>query len=50
MTAAMSWFVSVLAVLGLVLALNHLGVDVMAMVGTMLHGAEHVLNRPLLTL
>ena len=50
MSAFASWFVSVLAVLGLVLAMHHLGVDVTSTVGTMLRGAEHLLGRPLLSL
>jgi hypothetical protein len=50
MTAMMSWFLSVLAILGLVLALNYLGVDVAAAIGSAMHSTEHFLNRPLLTL
>ncbi len=49
MTAMMSWFLSVLAVLVLVLALNHLGVNAMADIGSMLHGTIHFLGRPLAT-
>ena len=49
MTAMMSWFLSVLALLGLVLALNHLGVDVMATVGSVLHSTMHFLGEPLVT-
>ena len=48
MTAASSWFVLVGAVLGLVLALHHLGVDVSAHVGAVLHDAELFLGQPLL--
>jgi anthranilate/para-aminobenzoate synthase component II len=48
MTAMMSWFLSVLAILGLVLALHALGVDVMSTVGQVLHGTEHFLGQPLL--
>ena len=47
MSAAMSWFVSVLAVLGLVLALHHLGVDLTATVGMTLRSTEHLLGQPL---
>ena len=47
MSAAMSWMVSVVAVLGLVLALHHLGIDVSATLGTALRGAEHILGQPL---
>ena len=48
MSAASSWFVSVMAVHGLVLALHHLGMDVGAQVGTVLHDAELFLGQPLL--
>ncbi len=47
MTAMMSWFLSVLAVLMLVLMLHHLGVDVMADVGSWLHGTLRFLGQPL---
>ena len=47
MGAMMSWFVSVLAVLGLVLALHHLGIDVSATLGTALRSTVHVLGQPL---
>lgn len=47
MSAAMSWFVSVMAVLALVFALHGLGVDVSASLGSVLHGAEHFLGQPL---
>jgi hypothetical protein len=49
MTAAMSWFVTVLATLALVLVLNTMGLDVMATVGSALHGAIHFLSQPLIT-
>jgi hypothetical protein len=48
MSAAMGWFVSVVAVLGLVLALHHLGVDVTSNVGAVVHDAELLLGQPLL--
>jgi len=48
MSAMMSWFVSVMAVLGLVLALHHLGLDISANVGAFVQDAEHVLGQPLL--
>jgi hypothetical protein len=48
MTAAMSWFVSVMAVLGLVLALHQLGVNVGTNLGAVVQGAEHFLGQPLL--
>jgi hypothetical protein len=48
MSAAKSWFASVMAVLGLVLALHHLGVDLTAHVGAVLHDAELLLGQPLL--
>jgi hypothetical protein len=44
-----AWFFSVIAILGLVLALNHLGVDVTAAIGAALHSTEHFLSQPLLT-
>ncbi|MGD0256674.1 MAG: hypothetical protein ABSB90_02165 [Thermoplasmata archaeon] len=44
---AEAWTVSILAVLGLVIALNSLGVSVPAALGAIVHGAEQVLNRPL---
>jgi hypothetical protein len=50
MTVMMSWFLSVLAVLALVLTLNHLGVDIMATIGSVVHGTLQVLGRPLVTL
>jgi hypothetical protein len=48
MSAAMSWFVSVVAVLGLVLALHHLGMDVSSNLGAFMRDAEHILGQPLL--
>jgi len=48
MSAAMSWFVSVMVVLGLVLALHRLGLDIGANVGAVVRGAEHLLGQPLL--
>jgi hypothetical protein len=50
MSAATSWFVSVMAILGLVLALHHLGLDVTIGLGMFVHGAEHVLGQPLFLL
>jgi hypothetical protein len=47
MSVAMSWFVSVMAVLGLVLAMHHLGVDLSSALGTALRGTEHFLSQPL---
>ena len=47
-SVATGWFVSVVAVLGLVLALHHLGVNVSANVGAMLHDAELLLGQPLI--
>lgn len=49
MTAMMSWFLSVLAVLVLVLMLHHLGVDVMSAIGSALHGTLRFLGQPLIT-
>src|SRR5271170_6735834 len=42
-----AWTVSILAVLGLVIALNSLGLSVPDVLGSIVHGAEHILNRPL---
>jgi hypothetical protein len=50
MTAVMSWFVTVLTTLALVLVLNQLGVDVMAGVGSLLQGTIRVLSQPLIAL
>jgi hypothetical protein len=47
MSAAKSWFVSVLGVLSLILALHSLGLNVTVGLGTVLHGAEHLLGQPL---
>ncbi|HTT16463.1 MAG TPA: hypothetical protein VMH49_03785 [Thermoplasmata archaeon] len=48
MSAATGWFVTVVAVLGLVLALHHLGVDISAGVGAAVRDAELFLGQPLL--
>lgn len=50
MTAIMSWFLSVMALLGLVLALHYLGVDLMSTVSSVLHSTAHLLGEPLVTL
>jgi hypothetical protein len=50
MSAASGWFVSVVALLGLVLALHQLGIDVTSDLGTILHGVVHVMGQPLLAL
>ena len=50
MSAMMSWTLSILGVLALVLMLHQLGLDVSADLGTMLRGTEHLLGQPLLTL
>ena len=47
MTAMKSWFLTVIAVLGLVLVLHHLGVDVTGAIGGAVHSAEQILGRPL---
>jgi len=46
--AAMGWFVSVAAVLGLVLGLHHVGVNVTAHVGAVVHEVEALLGQPIL--
>jgi hypothetical protein len=47
MTAMTSWALAILGILGLVLFLQHLGVDATASVGAMLRGTEHFLAQPL---
>jgi hypothetical protein len=47
-SAATGWFVSVVAVLGLVLGLHHLGVNLSANVTAMVHDVELLLGQPLL--
>jgi hypothetical protein len=47
MNAARAWFVSIVALLALTLALHHLGVDLSASLGSVLHGTVHFLGRPL---
>ncbi|MFY9716372.1 MAG: hypothetical protein WAK40_00310 [Thermoplasmata archaeon] len=47
MSAGSSWFVSILAVLGLVLALHGLGVNAGSTLGTVLRGTIHLLGEPL---
>ena len=48
MTAVTSWALSILGVLGLVLALHQLGVDITATIGSLLRGTEHLLGQPLI--
>jgi len=50
MSAMMSWTLSILGVLALVLMLHKMGLDVTSDLGTMLRGTEHLLGQPLLTL
>jgi len=47
MGAATAWFVSIVAFLGLVIALDQLGVNAGAVLGTVFRGVEHVLGQPL---
>ncbi|MGP8077934.1 MAG: hypothetical protein ACLQD8_07805 [Thermoplasmata archaeon] len=42
-----SWFVSIIAILGLVLALHQLGVNASATLGTVLWGMVRALGQPL---
>lgn len=49
MSTIVSWFVSIIVFLGLVLALHHLGIDVTAAIASITHGVEHFLNTPLLS-
>jgi hypothetical protein len=44
---AEAWTVSILAVLGLVIALNSLGVSVPSILGAIVHGVERLLDSPL---
>ncbi len=46
--AAMGWFVSVVAGLGLVLGLHHVGVNLSSNVVSMMHTMEQFLGQPLL--
>jgi hypothetical protein len=48
MDAMKSWFLSVMGVVGLVLALHHLGMDVSASLGSTLRSIEQFVNQPLL--
>ncbi len=43
-----TWFVLVIVLLGLVLALHHVGVDVTGSLGGALRSTEHVLGHPVL--
>ncbi len=47
MSAWTSWIVSVVLILGLVLAVHHLGFDVSATLGSTLRSTEHFLGQPL---
>ena len=42
-----TWFVFVMVLLGLVLALHHVGVDVTANIGGALRSTAHVLGHPI---
>ncbi len=48
MSAASGWFVSVVALLGLVVALHQLGIDVSYALGVALNGIVHLMGKPLL--
>ena len=50
MSAISSWALSILGLLGLVLFLNHLGMNVTADLGSLLRGTVHFLAQPLTTL
>lgn len=50
MSAMSGWFTTVLAVLGLVLVLHHLGVDVSTTLVSGVRGIEHLLGLPLASL
>jgi len=47
MSAMKAWFFSVIGVLALVLAVQHLGVNVVGAMQSAVHGVEHFLNQPL---
>jgi hypothetical protein len=50
MNTSEAWALAIVGVLGMVLALNQLGVNIPALLGTALQGTEHILNRPLVGL
>jgi len=50
MTVMTNWAISILAILCLVLFLNHVGLNVTADLGSMLRGTEHLLAQPLSSL
>jgi hypothetical protein len=47
MGAVVAWFTAVVLTLSLVVVLHQVGVDVSPTIGSVLHGALQVLNRPL---
>ncbi len=47
MSAIRAWSYSVLLLLGLVLAVQHLGVDVVGAMQAVVHGVERFVNTPL---
>jgi hypothetical protein len=47
MSAATSWFVSIVVLLGFVIALHQLGVNPTETLGSALRGVEQVLGQPL---
>ncbi len=47
MTTFTAWLLAILAIIALLLALDHLGVDVAGSISSGVHAVEHVLNRPL---
>jgi hypothetical protein len=50
MKTSEAWGLAIVGVLGLVLALNQLGVNVPAVLGGAMQGVAHFLNRPILGL
>jgi hypothetical protein len=50
MKTSEAWTLAIVGLLALILALNQLGVDVPAILGTAIQGTAHLLNRPLLGL
>ncbi len=50
MGAVIGWFATIIAVLGLVMALHHLGVDIASAIGGVARNVEGFLNTPVVNL
>jgi hypothetical protein len=46
MGAILAWFTTAVLALSLVLVLHQIGIDVSPAIGSVLHGVEHFLGRP----